>query len=243
MFSVPRDTEGVEIRRIDTMGGREVNDVFFADAFVGRDRLVGVEGEGWKQLIAGLNFERLVIGAQSSAMRAARVRRHAHLRQGAQAVRQADRQFQALSHRLADLATEVECCRCSCYDVAADASTRTPTRCSRARRRWSKLKVTETAKQVALEGMQMMGGYGYDDRVRHGAPRAHDASSAPLRGHQRDPARHHRQDPRPVGLRSRYPGRCLRCRTRCRRDRPAPPSGSRRACPCRSRWRRGRPDA
>ena len=48
----------------------------------------------------------------------------------------------------------------------------------------AKLKVTETAKRVALEGMQMMGGYGYATRLRHGGPRPHDD----LRRHERDPA-------------------------------------------------------
>ena len=56
----------------------------------------------------------------------------------------------------------------------------------------TKLKVTETAKQIALEGMQMMGGYGYATEygmVRHvrNALVAHD-----LRRHERDPARDHR---------------------------------------------------
>jgi alkylation response protein AidB-like acyl-CoA dehydrogenase len=77
--------------------------------------------------------------------------------------------FQALKHRLADLATELECCRLLVYDVArkvdADPERMLPREASMA-----KLKVTETAKKVALEGMQMMGGYGYAseyDMERH----------------------------------------------------------------------------
>jgi alkylation response protein AidB-like acyl-CoA dehydrogenase len=68
--------------------------------------------------------------------------------------------FQALRHRIADLATEVECARLLTYHVAqlvdADPSTMRPREVSMA-----KLKATEVAKQTALEGMQMMGGYGY----------------------------------------------------------------------------------
>ena len=60
MLDVPADTAGLEIRGIDTLGGREVNDLYFTDALVGLDRLVGTENEGWSQLMAGLNFERLV---------------------------------------------------------------------------------------------------------------------------------------------------------------------------------------
>ena len=42
--------------------GLEVNDVFFTDRAVGRERLVGVEGQGWSQLIRGLNTERVIVG-------------------------------------------------------------------------------------------------------------------------------------------------------------------------------------
>ena len=63
----------------------------------------------------------------------------------------------------------------------------------------AKLKATELAKRAALEGMQMMGGYGYAteyDMERHVRARAGDDD---LRRHQRDPARDHRQDLRAVG--------------------------------------------
>ena len=35
----------LEVRGIETMGGREVNDVFFTDCHVPADRLVGEQGE------------------------------------------------------------------------------------------------------------------------------------------------------------------------------------------------------
>ena len=45
------------------MGGREVNDVFFTDCEVPADALLGEEGNGWTQLMSGLNVERLIIAA------------------------------------------------------------------------------------------------------------------------------------------------------------------------------------
>ncbi len=45
MISVPAGTPGLEVRPIETMGGREVNDVFFTDCFVAAERLIGREGE------------------------------------------------------------------------------------------------------------------------------------------------------------------------------------------------------
>ena len=41
MISVPAGAEGIEVRGIETMGGREVNDVFFTDCHVPADRLIG----------------------------------------------------------------------------------------------------------------------------------------------------------------------------------------------------------
>ena len=55
------------------------------------DRLLGEEGGGWMQLMAGLNVERLIIAALIARPGAARVRRPARVRQGARAVRPADR--------------------------------------------------------------------------------------------------------------------------------------------------------
>src|SRR4029079_19522741 len=48
-----------------TMGGREVNDVFFTDCVLPEDALIGEEDHGWTQLMAGLNVERLILAAQA----------------------------------------------------------------------------------------------------------------------------------------------------------------------------------
>src|SRR5699024_10493733 len=64
-------------------------------------------------------------------------------------------------HRVADLAIEVECARLLVYSVAEQADD--PRRSGSLTRQSSmaKLKSTEVARAVAVEGMQMMGGYGY----------------------------------------------------------------------------------
>lgn len=160
MLSVPRDTPGMEIRPIETMGGEVVNDVFFTDCHVSADRLVGTEGQAWTQLMSGLNIERLILAALllGTGQRAFDDAL-AYVKEREQFGRPIG-SFQAIKHRLADLATELECCRLLTYSVArkidANPGVLYPREASMA-----KLKVTETAKRVALEGMQMMGGYGY----------------------------------------------------------------------------------
>lgn len=159
MFSVPTSTPGVEIRPIPTMGA-EVNDVFFTDAEVGEERLIGTEGQGWLQLIAGLNTERVIVGALALGQ----ARRSfddtlAYVKTRRQFGRPVG-SFQALSHRLADLATEIECTRLLVHDIAQrvdeNPGTLMPQEASMV-----KLKATEIAKHAALEGIQMMGGMGY----------------------------------------------------------------------------------
>jgi isovaleryl-CoA dehydrogenase len=160
MLSVPQGSEGMEIRPIETMGGEVVNDIFLADCEVPAERLLGTEGAAWMQLMAGLNVERLILAALllGTAQRAFDDLL-GYVKEREQFGRPIG-SFQALKHRIADLATELECCRLLTYDVAAkvdaDPSALFPREASMA-----KLKVTETAKRVTLEGMQMMGGYGY----------------------------------------------------------------------------------
>ena len=85
IFEVPRNTEGIETRRISTLGGREVNDVFFTDCFVPAENVVGEIGRGFGQIMAGLD------GGRGPGHRPARAGRHHRVRQGAQAVRESYR--------------------------------------------------------------------------------------------------------------------------------------------------------
>jgi isovaleryl-CoA dehydrogenase len=160
MFSVPTDSEGIEIRGIETMGGKEVNDVFLTDCYVPEERVLGQVDGAWMQLMAGLNVERLILAASALGLaQRAFDDTLAYVKERKQFGRPIG-SFQALKHRIADLATELECARLLVYDVArkvdADPNQLLPREASMA-----KLKATEVVKKMTLEGMQMMGGYGY----------------------------------------------------------------------------------
>jgi alkylation response protein AidB-like acyl-CoA dehydrogenase len=173
ILEVPGDADGVETRRISTLGGREVNDVFFTDCFVPEDSVVGEAGKGFQQIMAGLDGERLLAAAVALGM--AQRALHdllAYVKQRRQFGR-AIGSFQTLRHRIADLATEIECARLITYEAAAQLETTPASRKATGITSMAKLKATETAKHVALEGLQMMGGYGYateydmESLVRH----------------------------------------------------------------------------
>jgi butyryl-CoA dehydrogenase len=171
MLEVPIDLEGVEIRQIETMGGREVNDVFFTDSFVPDSAVVGEVGKAWPQVMAGLNGERLVAAAEGVGMAERTLSDLLGYVKERKQFGKPIGSFQALRHRIADLAIELECCRLITYDVAArvDGGRGKPMELA-GLTSMAKVKVTETAKKIALEGMQMMGGYGYAseyDMERH----------------------------------------------------------------------------
>ena len=160
MIFVPRDADGMEIQPIDTMGGRETNHLYFSDCEAPADAVLGEVDAGWMQLMAGLNVERLILAA---TMLGIAQRAFDDVLAYVKERRQFGRpigSFQALQHRLADLATELEAARLMTWWVAS-LTDEDPDRMLPREASMVKLHVTEIAKKVALEGMQMMGGYGY----------------------------------------------------------------------------------
>jgi isovaleryl-CoA dehydrogenase len=172
MISIPAGTEGMEIRAIETMGGREVNDIFFTDSRVPAERVVGRVDQAWMQLMAGLNNERLIIAAQSLGMAQRAFDDALSYVKERKQFGQTIGSFQTLAHRMADLATELEATRALVYGVASQVDAN-PGKMLPREASMAKLKATELAKRAALEGMQMMGGYGYateydmEAHVRH----------------------------------------------------------------------------
>ncbi len=160
MIFVPKDTDGMELKPIDTMGGRDTNYVYFTDCEVPAENLLGEQDQGWTQLMAGLNTERLILAATmlgigqrafDDALAYAKERKQFGKPIGS---------FQALQHRFADLATELEAARLMTWWVAS-LNDEDPDRMLPKEASMVKLFVTETVQRVTLEGMQMMGGYGY----------------------------------------------------------------------------------
>jgi isovaleryl-CoA dehydrogenase len=160
MIWVPRDAPGLEIKPIDTMGGRETNYVYLTDVEAPAEALLGEQDRGWVQLMAGLNVERLILAATMLGIaERAFDDALAYVKERKQFGRPIG-SFQALQHRLADMATDLEAAKLMTYWVAS-LTDEDPDRMLPREASMVKLFVTETAKRVALEGMQLMGGYGY----------------------------------------------------------------------------------
>jgi isovaleryl-CoA dehydrogenase len=160
MIWVPTDADGLRIDPIDTLGGRETAHLYFDDVEASSDAVLGEVDQGWMQLMAGLNVERLILAATMLGLgERAFDDALAYVKERRQFGRPIG-SFQAIQHRLADLTTELEAARLMTYWVASKVDEAPDTMLPR-EASMVKLFVTETAQKAALEGMQMMGGYGY----------------------------------------------------------------------------------
>jgi alkylation response protein AidB-like acyl-CoA dehydrogenase len=160
MIWIPTDAEGLQIDPIDTMGGRETAHLYLDGVEVPESAVLGEVDAGWTQLMAGLNVERLILAATMLGIgQRAFDDALAYVKERRQFGRPIG-SFQALQHRLADLATELQAARLMTHWVAGQVD-EDPDRMLPREASMVKLLVTETAQKAALEGMQMMGGYGY----------------------------------------------------------------------------------
>ncbi len=161
MFLVERGWPGFTVsRKLDKMGMRasDTAELAFHECPVPADNLLGVEGRGFQQLAAGLQRERIMAAvlALSGAAQALEDtvvyigQRHAF--DGPLSAKQ------ALRHRVADMATEIEAARQLLYHAVGlyNADQECITEVSMA-----KLFCTEVANRVAYQAVQLHGGYGY----------------------------------------------------------------------------------
>jgi alkylation response protein AidB-like acyl-CoA dehydrogenase len=160
MIWVPGGADGMEVKPIETMGGTDTNHLYLTDCEAPAEDVLGEVDQAWMQLMAGLNVERLILAATMLGIaQRAFDDALAYVKERRQFGRPIG-SFQGLQHRLADMATDLEAARLMTYWVASmtdeDESRMLPREASMV-----KLFVTEATKRIALEGMQLMGGYGY----------------------------------------------------------------------------------
>lgn len=160
-FLVRTDQPGFRVASIERKLGQKCSDtcqVVLEGLTVDDDALLGGEGEGYRIALANLESGRIGIGAQSVGM--ARAAFEAALAYSGQreAFGTAIRNHQAVSFRLADMATRIEAARQLVLNAARlrDAGRPCLTEASMA-----KLFASEMAEQVCSDSIQIHGGYGY----------------------------------------------------------------------------------
>ncbi|HKY05809.1 MAG TPA: acyl-CoA dehydrogenase family protein [Blastocatellia bacterium] len=152
-LTVSRDIEKLGYKSVETC------ELQFDDFRVPADSLVGErEGEGFKQVMTGLESERINVAARGLGVARAAFDEAINYAQTRQAFGKPIAQHQAIQIKLADMATRIEASRLLVY-AAAEKKDRGE-RCD-LEAGMAKLFATETAQECALEAMRILGGNGY----------------------------------------------------------------------------------
>jgi len=125
---------------------------------VPEDRLLGDEGDGFVQALKTLNGGRITIAARSVGIAQAALNEAAKYAGDREQFGQPIGEFQAIQHKLADMDTKTRAARLLMHS-AADKKMRGEKFIKEAAQ--AKLYASEISREVANEGIQVHGGYGY----------------------------------------------------------------------------------
>jgi alkylation response protein AidB-like acyl-CoA dehydrogenase len=169
LFLVDNTSPGLEVRKLDMLGRRSVGtyELTFNDVRVPAQNLIGGENNGWKCVLAGLQAERTFAAATDCgsargvfemALRYATERKQFNRSIGT---------FQSIAHMLADMQTEIA----AAWSLTLHAADMVSAGKDALREiTMAKLLASEAYVKAANNGMQIMGGFGYNmefDMQRH----------------------------------------------------------------------------
>jgi hypothetical protein len=160
-FIVDTSLAGYEAARIEDKLGQRASDtaqIVLSDCRVPAGNLLGREGEGYRIALANLEAGRIGIAAQSVGMARAAFEAALSYARERKSFGKPIIEHQAISFRLADMATQIEAARQLTWHAASlrDASLPCLKEASMA-----KLFASEIAERVCSDAIQIHGGYGY----------------------------------------------------------------------------------
>ena len=130
----------------------------FDDMWIPAERLLGEEGDGFVQALKTLNGGRITIAARSVGIAQAALDAAVEYATEREQFGGPIADFQAIQHKLADMDTKVRAARLLMHE-AADLKERDEEFIKEAAQ--AKLYASEVSREVANEGIQIHGGYGY----------------------------------------------------------------------------------
>ena len=161
-FVIEKGAAGMTVGRdIEKLGykGVETCELHFAGFPVPAENLIGgVEGQGFKQVMNGLEAERINVAARGLGIARAAFEEAIRYAQRRIAFGKPIAEHQTIQNKLADMATRIEASRLLIYSACEkrDRGERCDLEAGMA-----KLFATETAVDVALESMRILGANGY----------------------------------------------------------------------------------
>lgn len=160
IFVVDRDTPGITATKLDKLGWRasDTAEIAFDNVKIPLENLMGQENMGFPYIMQHFALERLIMGINAHARSEWALNYTIQYMKDRVAFGKSISKFQALRHRIANLATEIEVCKIFNYNVAKSLGdgnyvVKEAT--------MSKLISTKISDEVAYECVQFLGGYGY----------------------------------------------------------------------------------
>ena len=160
IFIVDRDTPGISATKLDKLGWKasDTGEIAFDNVVVPSENLMGQEGKGFAYIMQHFALERLIMGINAHARAEYAVDYAIQYTSERQAFGKTLDSFQALRHKIAEMASHVEMCKEFNYSIAKRLNdgvyvVKEAT--------MSKLISTKMADEVIYDALQLLGGYGY----------------------------------------------------------------------------------
>ncbi len=160
-FIVPTDTPGYTVASVEKKLGQKASDtcqIVFNEMELTPDLMLGEEGEGYRIALANLEGGRIGIAAQSVGMAQAAYDAALDYAQERETFGKPIMEHQAISFRLADMATQIEAARLLMLHAAELRDAGRP--CIK-EASMAKLFASEAAEKICSDAIQVLGGYGY----------------------------------------------------------------------------------
>jgi alkylation response protein AidB-like acyl-CoA dehydrogenase len=159
-FLVDTRLPGIEVRKIETLGLRSIGttQVFYTEVRVPASAVLGTVDHGWEAVDSYLWYERLCLSAARVGAATAAFDYALGYAKTRKQFGRAIGEFQAISHKLADMKVMLDLSRLLVYRFAWLLAQGKATRHDAA---VVKLYTGESYKSIADLGMQILGGYGY----------------------------------------------------------------------------------
>ncbi len=160
-FIVPTDTPGYRVASIEHKMGQRLSDtaqIAFDDMELPADHLLGAEGQGYRIALSNLESGRIGIAAQSVGMARAAFEAALDYSRTRKSFGVPIGQHQAVSFRLADMATKLEAARQLVLHAASLKDAGQPALKAAS---MAKLFASEAAERICSDAIQIHGGYGY----------------------------------------------------------------------------------
>jgi len=160
IFVVDRETPGISATKLDKLGWRasDTAELAFDNVVIPVENLMGEEGKGFPYIMQHFALERLIMGVNAHARAEFALDYAINYMQERVAFGKSLDTFQALRHKIAEMASKVDICREYNYSITKrlDQGSYVVKEAS-----MSKLLSTKMADEVIYDALQLLGGYGY----------------------------------------------------------------------------------